>query len=85
MADFKQEDPSRYYEMEKKIGKGASGIIYKANKIQENVLKKEKYAVKIAKLYINNSLDQFMIEVGLMKMCENANIVKCYETFVFIK
>ena len=73
------------YTFKKKIGKGASGDVFKAIKIDNNSDKKEKFAVKTAKFYDRSSIQQLKIEVGLMKISNHPNIVSCLEAFIFLK
>jgi serine/threonine protein kinase len=75
------------YEINKQIGKGASGDVFKAKKINNNnrEIKKEKFAIKTAKFYDQSSIQQLKIEVGLMKISNHSNIVSCSEAYIFQK
>ena len=64
-----------------KIGRGASGHVYKV-RLKGNA---QKNAMKVAKLCMNNTLELLKIEVGIMKMCSNPNIVSCYDCFLYAK
>ena len=73
------------YEISEKIGKGASGDVFKAYKKVLEFQPKEKFAIKISKLHDLNSLQQLKIEVGLMKISNHENIVACFEAYIYEK
>jgi serine/threonine protein kinase len=64
-----------------RIGKGASGHVYQVRSRNTQ----QKYAMKVAELSLNNTLELLKIEVGIMRMCVHPNIVSCYDSFYHLK
>jgi len=68
------------YKIIKEIGKGASGIVYKAQSYKDNAI----YALKkINKKYIQKKKDNDLLkEFHFLKSLKHPNILECYGCFV---
>ncbi|CAE7679756.1 pakC, partial [Symbiodinium microadriaticum] len=71
-ADIKREDYSPLFNNMKKLGQGASGIVYSAARVSNS----EPVALKVAPI---NELADLTNEMGLQSMCKHPNIVEFQE------
>jgi serine/threonine protein kinase len=79
-AKFSQEDPSKYYEIVKKIGYGGFARVF----LVKNKMDGKQYALKF--IEPKNQKEQQIIknELGIMQMCkDNDNVIRCYDAFDF--
>jgi serine/threonine protein kinase len=75
-ADIKTTDYHEVYGDMKKLGQGASGIVYSAiSKIDGR-----KVALKIGAI---SDLSELANEIGLQSLCKHPNIVECIEAYAF--
>jgi len=76
VSDIKMSDYNEVYGDMKKLGQGASGIVYSAiSKIDGR-----KVALKIGAI---SDLSELANEIGLQSMCRHPNIVECIEAYAF--
>lgn len=78
-AVFKNDDPSKYYEIVKKIGYGGFARVFLVKKKEEEGTL---YALKF--IEPKNVKERLIIknELGIMQMCQdNDNVIRCYEAF----
>lgn len=73
---IKRENYSLLFTDLKKLGQGASGVVYSATNVKTN----EKIALKIAAI---NELSDLTNEMGLQSMCKHANIVSIYDAYIY--
>ena len=74
-AAIRREDYSLLFANLKKLGQGASGIVYSATRVSTS----EPVALKVAPI---NELADLTNEMGLQSMCKHHNIVEFQEAFV---
>lgn len=75
-SDIKMTDYKEVYGDMKKLGQGASGIVYSAiSKVDGR-----KVALKIGAI---SDLSELANEIGLQSMCKHPNIVECIEAYAF--
>jgi serine/threonine protein kinase len=74
-ADIKRENYAPLFTDLKKLGQGASGIVYSATRISNH----EPVALKVAPI---NELADLTNEMGLQSMCKHPNIVEFQEAYV---
>lgn len=74
-AMIKRENYTPLFTDLKKLGQGASGIVYSATRVSSG----EKVALKVAPI---NELADLTNEMGLQSMCRHQNIVEFQEAFV---
>jgi serine/threonine protein kinase len=75
-APIRRENYSLLFSDLKKLGQGASGIVYAATRISSG----EKVALKVAPV---NELADLTNEMGLQSMCRHENIVEFKEAYVY--
>lgn len=78
MAAFSQDDPSKFYEIVKKIGYGGFARVFLVKRKDDN----KHCALKF--IEPKNQKERLIIknELGIMQMCkENDNVIRCYEAF----
>lgn len=73
---IKRENYSLLFTDLKKLGQGASGVVYAATKISTG----EKIALKIAAV---NELADLTNEMGLQSMCKHPNIVDIQDAYIY--
>jgi serine/threonine protein kinase len=75
-APIKRENYSLLFSDLKKLGQGASGVVYSATRTATG----DKVAMKIAPI---NELADLTNEMGLQSMCKHPNIVEFQEAFIY--
>ena len=78
LAVFLQDDPSKHYEIVKKIGYGGFARVFLVKRKDNN----EQRALKF--IEPKNSKERQIIrnELGVMKMCQDSDaVIRCYEAF----
>jgi serine/threonine protein kinase len=75
-VEIKRENFSLYFSDLKKLGQGASGVVYSATRVATG----EKIALKIAAI---NELSDLTNEMGLQSMCRHPNIVNIEESYIY--
>lgn len=75
-VDIKNEDYTKNYTNFKKLGQGASGVVYSAKSRRTD----QPVALKIAPL---SDLQELTNEIGLMSMSKHSNIVQYIEAYAF--
>lgn len=72
------EDPTEKFRDLKKIGSGAYGTIYSAVTPSGDLV-----ALKKVRPSTTRRLERLKMEIRMMSFCRHANLLKCYETYVF--
>ena len=72
---LKRDDYKKYYSDMKKLGSGASGVVYSATQLSTG----RKVALKIAPIA---ELEDLVNEIGLQAISKHPNIVECIEAYV---
>jgi len=73
-ANIKNEDYTKNFAELKKLGQGASGVVYQATDKRTG----QKVAIKIAPL---SELTELINEIGLQSMSRHPNVVQCLEAY----
>ena len=73
-VELKEVDYKKCFRNMKKLGQGASGIVYAATSIATG----QKVALKVAPL---SELADLINEIGLQSMSQHPNVVKCLEAY----
>eukprot|EP00347_Sterkiella_histriomuscorum_P014808 403359448 len=75
---FSQDDPSKFYEIVKKIGYGGFARVFLVKRKDDN----SQCALKFIEPKNQKERQIIKNELGIMQMCQgNENIIKCYEAF----
>lgn len=73
-AELKQEDYKKNFRNLKKLGQGASGIVYSATAVATG----KTVALKVSPL---SELTELINEIGLQAMSQHPNVVRCIEAY----
>ena len=77
VVQIRNEDYKGYFTDLKKLGQGASGVVYSAkNKATSKVV-----ALKIAQVEDDETLEELVNEIGLQSLSVHPNIVELYEAY----
>ncbi|EGR29536.1 p21-activated protein kinase, putative [Ichthyophthirius multifiliis] len=79
--NYIEEDPSKFYNFENQLGRGAMCKVYRAFRRKS---KGEEFAIRVMKLSDDQTLCRTKIEMALMIMCQHNNIVKYIETYKYM-
>jgi len=82
-TDFKEDDPSKHYRFIEKLGKGSTCLVYKAARKGEEG--SDCLAIKVIKLNKTNAIDKFKFEIAMMSACQHENIVRYFDTLLYMK
>jgi p21-activated kinase 1 len=75
---FKQEDPSAYYEVIKRMAKGSQGHVFKVKRLKDG----KEFALKFMQPKSKEDYNNIKNEVAMMMICEKQdNILKCIDAY----
>eukprot|EP00009_Paramoeba_aestuarina_P005361 CAMPEP_0201508198 /NCGR_PEP_ID=MMETSP0161_2-20130828/1632_1 /ASSEMBLY_ACC=CAM_ASM_000251 /TAXON_ID=180227 /ORGANISM="Neoparamoeba aestuarina, Strain SoJaBio B1-5/56/2" /LENGTH=370 /DNA_ID=CAMNT_0047902777 /DNA_START=42 /DNA_END=1151 /DNA_ORIENTATION=+ len=75
---FNSEDPTKLFEVVRRVGKGAYGDVYLAKKRGTE----DYFAIKTCALDNEEAFDDVRKEISIISKCENSNIVRFYDSFI---
>ncbi len=80
IINYNNKNPKDQYKIIKKLGKGASGTVWKVRNIKSGLLRAMKRITKVRNN--KNKINEILNEIEILKNLDHPNIVKIFEFFI---